>query len=108
MPAFTWYSGITSTFAELTTAERVNGAKQTRMNESAMRSISAIPDFRSWEWKPLTPVRIVPSLVQTRLKRAIWSPAASATVLSPKGLQRRGNHRRQVFWAWGGFILAEN
>src|SRR6516225_7238643 len=108
MPAFTWYSGITSTFAELTTAERVNGDKQTRANESALRSISAIPVFRSCEWKPLTPGQNRPVPSAETNKRSYLAAGGVRDCLVFEGFKTSGKPPAPSPWAWGGFILAEN
>src|SRR5271165_4733584 len=93
MPAFTWSSGMIRVFAGITTAERVNDAKQTaRSDEIALRSITTIPGVDSVQRSPFALRQFPPVHRAGRDQRDDSAATASATVVMSQGLQRRADH----------------
>jgi hypothetical protein len=98
---------MTGMFKELTTAERDNDERQTRANEIALRSISAIPSLSS------RAEAIYPgSEPAGRLIDAAQNSRSTASGVRDcfvfEGFKTSGKPPAPNHWTWGGFILAEN
>src|SRR5208337_4037298 len=109
MPAFTWSSGMIRVFAGITTAERVNDAKQTaRSDEIALRSITTIPGVDSVQRSPfalrqLPPVHRAGTRPEGRFGRHGVRDCCNVSGFTTSSRPLAPDQVTQ-----GGFILPEN